>query len=99
MTNYVKSVRIEMDYAGVGELLRSSGVQNDLNDRARQVADAAGSRGVTVEGENGPEAVPITTVEAGSSKRARALVVTDHPAGLAIESKYRLLVGSIEAAK
>jgi hypothetical protein len=52
-----------------------------------------------VDGIPGDEKPPIYQVDARSSSRARALVVLDHPAGLAIEAKHRLLVGSLDAAR
>jgi hypothetical protein len=92
----VSSVRIEMDFAGIGDLLASAEVQADIDRRAEAVADAARNRGVTVESDNVP--VPVVVTSAGK-KRARALVTLDHPAGLAVEAKHRLLVGSLDAAR
>ena len=95
----ISSVRIEMDYAGVGELLRSAEVQADLETRGGNMATACTSRGLTVEGDGGGQVpLPVTVVPA-KTKRARVLVTIDHPSGLAMESKYRVLGGSIEAAK
>ena len=94
----VSSVRIEMDYGGVGELLRSAGVQADLDNRGEAMKAAAEGRGIMVEGEPGDVALPITSTSAGNSRRARTIVAIDHPAGLAVEAKHRLLVGSLDAA-
>lgn len=92
------SVRIELDRNGVGDLLRSSEVQSMLMRKAEAVKSAALGRGVTVNGPAGDETLPIEVVDAGSD-RARALVTVDHPAGLYVEAKHRLLVGSLEAAR
>lgn len=93
----VSSVRITMDYAGVGELLTSADLQADLDHRAESVRDAILARGITVESDGTP--LPVVAQSAGTAKRARALVVLDHPAGIAVEAKYRVLAGSLEAAR
>jgi hypothetical protein len=93
------SVRIELDRDGVGELLTSAAVQAMLDTRAEAVAAAARGRGITVHGSSGEIPLPVEVVSAGTTKRARALVSVDHPAGLRVESKHRLLVGSLDAAR
>lgn len=96
----IKSVTIELDRGGVGDLLASAEVQDMLNDKAEQVANAARGRGVMVGGETAEDVpLPIVVVPAGNTKRARTLVVADHPAGLAVEAKHRLLAGSLDAAR
>lgn len=91
-------MRVELDRAGIGKLLTSSEVQSMLDDKAGRVADAARAQGVTV-GWDDTTPVPIVTESTGGSTRARALVITDHEAGLAIEAKHRLLVSSLDAAR
>jgi hypothetical protein len=91
-------VRIDVDYDGIVDLLNSSGVADDLRRRAEQVADAARSRAPMVDGTPGDVPLPIEVVDA-STERARFLVVADHAAGLAVEAKHRLLVGSLDAAR
>lgn len=96
------SIRIDLDRGGISDLLASSGVQSDLAARAANVAQVASSRGIRVEdvtGGAGEVALPINVVDASNSKRARLLVVADHPAGLAVEAKHRLLVSSLDAAR
>jgi len=91
-------MRFELDRHGIAQLLTSEGVQSDLMRRGEAVADAARQRGVMVDGEPGDEALPIVVFNATSSTRARVLVVSDHAAGLAVESRDRLLVSSLGAA-
>lgn len=93
------TVRLELNGDGIRSLLASGDVQAMLNDKAEAVAAAAQARGVTVDGTPGAVPLPIVVREAGSRTRARALVVADHEAGLAVESKHRLLVGSLDAAR
>lgn len=92
-------VRIELDRSGIRALLSSSDVQSMLNVKADAVAQAAQQRGVMVSGDPGDVALPITTADAGNSSRARALVIADHEAALAVEAKHRLLVGSLDAGR
>ncbi len=88
------SVRIELDSPGIAALLRSDEVQALMERTAEDVAVRARSRGVMVEGEPGDVPVPVTVVPA-RGRRARALVMIDHPAGEDVESKHRLLGGSL----
>lgn len=85
-------VQIDLDYGGVGDLLGSSEVQAMLMQRAEAVAAAARGRGVSTD--DGP--VEIEVIDAGT-ERARALVAVNHPAGMTIEAKYRLLGSSLDA--
>lgn len=93
--------RIELNGDGIRELLASSEVQAMLARKAHQVKDAADGQHVQVSATEEPFQdvdIPVTVVEAGNAKRARALVTLDHPAGLAVEAKHRLLAGSLDAA-
>lgn len=95
----ISSVRIDINTAGIGELLSRSETQEMLDDKAEDVAEAARSIAPDVEGEPGMIPLPIGVVDAGTSSRARALVTIDHPSGLAVEAKHRLLVGCLDAAR
>lgn len=92
------SVHIEIDGDGIMDLLGSAEVADMLRTKAEAAAEAARSRGVMVDGTPGDVPLPIEVVDA-SSDRARMLVVSDHAAGLAVEAKHRLLVGSLDAAR
>ena len=95
----IKSVRIELDRQGLGELLRSPEVRADLDRRASAVAKAARDRGLLVDGEPGKVPLPVTMASGSlGGGRARAFVRITHPSGLAVEAKHRLLVGSLDAA-
>lgn len=95
----VSSVRIELDRAGVGALLKSDEVQQMLMRKAQAVASAARAHAPMVEGEPGKRKPPIEVRPAATPTRARAIVEVDHPSALAIESKHRLLVGALDAAR
>jgi len=95
----ISSVLIELDRPGVAALLASPDVQRMLDDKAKAVANAARNRGIKVSGTPGVVDLPVEVVSAGNAKRARALVSIDHPSGLAVEAKHRLLVGSLDAAR
>lgn len=95
----VESVRIVLIPEGIRALLVEEGVQHDLMERAGRVAAAAQERAPMVDGTPGSEQMPIYQVDARSASRARALVVADHPAALAVEAKYRLLGGALDAAR
>lgn len=93
------SVLIELNGDGVRQLLRSPEVQQMLDGKARAVAQAVESRGIKVDDAKGNRvAVPVDVRSAGG-QRARATVGLDHPAGLAVEAKHRVLVGSLDAAR
>lgn len=94
-----QSVRIELDRAGVGELLASAEMQQLLTAKAEAVAESARSKGILVEGKPGDVALPIVVRSNPTGTRARATVTIDHPSGLAVEAKHRLLVGSLDAAR
>lgn len=95
----ISSVLIELDRPGMGSLLASPEVQAMLDGKAKAVANAARGRGVRVGGTPGDTPLPVEAVSAGNAKRARAIVSIDHPSGLAVEAKHRLLVGSLDAAR
>ena len=76
-------------------LVAGDWAQGVVEAKADDVAGRARGRGVMVDGQPGEVALPITTERARSKGRARALVVIDHPSGLAVEAKHRLLVGAL----
>lgn len=89
-------VQIDLDRLGIlREALTSSAVQDAIMEKAEEIADNARNAGIMVEGDPGDVALPIEVVDARSSSRARALVVIDHPSGVAVESKHRLLGGAL----
>ncbi len=92
-------VRLKLNRRGIGEVLRSVGVQHLLEGKAERVAEAVRARGIKVEGEPGEIDLPVTTNVTGRGVRARAYVNLDHPSGLAVEAEHRILGSSIDAAR
>jgi hypothetical protein len=92
------SVRVVSDYQGIGELLRSGGVAADLRARGERMAQAARGRGIQVEGRPGKIALPVDVNVREGRSRVLVAVAINHPSGIAVEAKHRLLVGSIDAA-
>lgn len=86
---------VRLSSAGMRDLLTSAGVQREMERVADRVRQRAEGRGVRVDGDPGEQPVPIVVREAKGRTRARALVVIDHPAGEAVESKHRLLGGAL----
>lgn len=87
------SVRLELNSAGIRELLLSGPIQGAVTAKANEVAGRARSRGLQLS--DGTD-VPIEVREGSSeSTRSRASVWIDHPAGLEVEAKDRLLGGSL----
>lgn len=78
-------VVIKLNKAGMRELLRSTGVQQDMERRARQIAAAAGD-GMAVESEIGPN-------------RARAEVRTDTFEAMHAEATSRSLSSAVDAGR
>lgn len=90
------SFRLELDRDGVRDaVLRGDGVRRLVEETAQSVAAKARSHAPRVEGEPGDESVPIVVVPSHGKTRARALVVIDHPSGLAVEAKHRTLGGAL----
>lgn len=90
-------VRVEQDYGGIGELLKSAEVRAMISERGSAIARAAEARGITVD--NDRVALPVTQVDGVGGTRAYTLVILDHPAGAAVEAKHRVLGGSLSAAR
>lgn len=98
-------VRIEINRAGVREAaLTGDAVRDLILSRARRVADAANTRYRSIEvggrdvGDS-PTRVRASAKMGEGRSRARARVVADHPASLAIEAKHRVLGHSVDAAR
>lgn len=80
---------------GIEDLLDDDGVRELLGKEANRVAAAARARGIHVGSGRHRQPVPIVVVVEVGKKRARAAVIVDHPAGMAIEAKYGLLRGAL----
>lgn len=94
-------VRVEINSAGIGQLAKSAQVRAHLEGRAQRMAAAARAAGIRVEGTEGGGDVPLPVeVETDTSpSRARARVVIDHPSGLAVEAKHRVLGRALDAGR
>lgn len=91
-------VRFEPKSRGIESLLDEPGVEAALGRVAHQVEAAANSRGIHIGSGRNRRPVPIVVhVEVAPSRRARAVVLIAHPAGIAIEAKYGLLTGALAA--
>lgn len=78
--------KVKLDYAGIGELLKSYPIRQMVMGAARQIA-------ARVEAEHG---VP-TEVHAYTTDRAAASVVIAHPSGAAIQAKHGALTRAAAA--
>lgn len=84
------TLRIELNHAGMAELLKCEGVQADLLARAGRIAEAASAGGMNgTFGHN---------VQVGRN-RARALVFTDDADAMVAEAKDRILTRAIDAGR
>lgn len=88
------TVRIEVDYAGIGQLATGDELRADLQRRAERVRAAAQA-----------EASDMTTgaieVDATTSRgrdRVRGIVTARHPGVLHAEAKHRFMGRAIDAA-
>jgi len=93
------SILIELNRSGIKALLASSEVQAMLEGKAAAVVNAAKGRGILVGGDPGDTPLPVEAISEASGARAKAMVSINHPAGIAVEAKHRLLVGSLDAAR
>lgn len=84
------SVRIDLDGSGIRSLLRDSSL---IEDAVNEVASRAEglAAGIMVDGEPGSTSLPVTSEISTSGSRARGYVTVDHPAGMAVEAKHRVL--------
>lgn len=95
----VRLTRFAPNSAGIAKLLTLEAVEADLGARALKVADAVEAAGIKVERGKQRKDIPVTVTLASGASRARARVILDHPAGLAVEAKYGILAASIDAAR
>lgn len=95
----IKVTRVRLKSRGMRALLRSDQVQEILGRKARAVADQVEAAGIRVEGTPGRRPLPVTVAVGAGKERARAAVILDHPAGLAVEAKHGILTSSIDAAR
>lgn len=82
------NVRIEVNYAAVGQLLKGSEIQADLDRRAATIAAAASASG----GKFGHN------VQVGKS-RARAIVFTEDFDAMRAEATDRVLTKAVDAGR
>lgn len=94
-------VRMIVKSQKVTELLKGDELETLLAAKAEAVAAAAeiAADGIRIEGVPGRKSVPITSTVTRGSKRSRAVVTIDHPAGVAVEAKHAILAGAIDAAR
>ncbi|GAA2618753.1 hypothetical protein SMC26_40310 [Actinomadura fulvescens] len=86
--------KIKLNRRGIRDLLTSDEVGDDLARRAQAVADSADLDAVPPhEG-----TVDYRVDRSDTRTRTRALVIADHPAGLAQEAEYRILGRALDAA-
>lgn len=95
----IRVTRVKLNRRGMRDLLRSGGVQAVLGRKAAAVAEQVEAAGIRVDGTPGQVPLPVTVDVGAGEQRARARVVLDHPAGLAVEAKHGVLTSSIDAAR
>ncbi len=93
------AVQIKLNSRGVRELLRSRAVVAALRQVAESIADQARAAGVRVEHVPGDIPLPVTVRVHGGGDRAIAQVILDHPSGIAVEAKHRLLGRSLDSGR
>ncbi|MEU7771226.1 hypothetical protein AB0C44_07860 [Micromonospora taraxaci] len=95
----IKVTRVKLNRRGMRNLLRSEGVQAVLARKAAAVAEQVEAAGIRVDGVPGKVALPVAVDVVAGVERARARVILDHPAGIAVEAKHGILTSSIDAAR
>lgn len=92
-----RTVRFEHSSAGYLEVMKSGGVEQDLQRRADRVKGAAEPQysGEDTHGTTPVEVIADTYV---GKARSGATVIAIHPRSLAIEMERRILGGAIDAA-
>lgn len=88
------ATRFRLNFAGVGQLLRSSGMAAEMRSRAENVAAAARSAAPVDTGEYRDS----ITVETATTDRAVGRCVATAPHSLVVEARTRVLGSSIDAA-
>jgi hypothetical protein len=94
----IKVSRVRVKRKVIRDLLQSDALDAVVLAKGQAVADLVVSKGVRVEGVPGRIRLPVVA-KLASSERSRAHVVLDHPSGLAVESKHKLLATNIDAAR
>lgn len=84
--------RIRIDYAGLGEVLRSREMAQAVDDLAEAIADGVRA------GISDPLIAATVEVDHYTTDRAAAAVTIAHPAGLAIQAKHGALTRAAAAA-
>lgn len=88
------TIRIEIDYEGIGKLATGDELRADLQARAERVRAAA--QAAAPEMQDGAIAVDATVKD--GKDRARGIVTARHPGVLHAEAKHRFLGHAIDAA-
>lgn len=88
------SVRIEVDYGGIGKLAKSGPVRADLERRAARVAAAARSSAPTMQ----EGVIEVTSSSSVGRDRVRGIVTASHPGVLYAEARHRFMGRAIDAA-
>lgn len=83
-------MKIKLNSAGVRQLLRVE-VRDDIEARAKRVADQAGA------GLDDPAG--MTVIEAGDDRRARYIVLTTTAEAVSAEATQRVLTAAMDAAR
>jgi len=86
------SVHVDLDFDG---LFSSSDIRDAVEDKANEIAERVRDLGIMVEGDPGTVPLPVNVYPEHTLKYARVYVVTSHPAGIAVEAKYRALGGAL----
>lgn len=92
----VATVEFRLNRAGLRELLRSPGVQADLEARAQRVAVAMRAAVPSLTGES--RAAVRVEVGVSSRGRSRARVILDKPWGMKLAARHPGIAASLDAA-
>lgn len=87
--------KLELDHAGIAELLKSSGIRSLVDGAAADIAGIVEGQGQMVN--NGTEALPVV-VDSYTTDRHAASVTLAHPAGLAVQAKHGTLTRAAAGA-
>lgn len=89
--------KVELDYAGIGAMIRQPGVLNDLSDRAERVAERARSLAPS-EPHYDEYRDSIAVSMSIGGKRPRATIGSYLSYSMAVEGAHRILGISMDAA-
>lgn len=91
-------VKLTLNKDGVRRILLGPALSAALDQIAERIADQARGEGIMVEHVPGDIPIPIRVrIEKGA--RVAASVILDHPSGIAVEAKHRLLGRSLDAGR